>query len=140
MSTHRHFDAICVAVLIVTLFITLLFMNGEAMGIRVIVDEDSEAYSGETLQDFLSVLFGDCVLTCTDPKTGSIIPVEKTADSPSFSPSGVSLDALTTDLAPTESYSFSVDVTFKPVDNDIYESITKTYSVTIAPAVFTPGG
>ena len=86
------------------------------------------------------MLFGDCVLTCTDPKTGSIIPVEKTADSPSFSPSGVSLDALTTDLAPTESYSFSVDVTFKPVDNDIYESITKTYSVTITPAVFTPGG
>ena len=48
MSTHRHFDAICVAVLIVTLLITLLFMNGEALGIRVIVDEDSEAHSGET--------------------------------------------------------------------------------------------
>ena len=48
MSTHRHFDAICVAVLIVTLLITLLFMNGEALGIRVIVDQDSEAHSGET--------------------------------------------------------------------------------------------
>ena len=48
MSTHRHFDAICVAVLIVTLLITVLFMNGEALGIRVIVDEDAEQHSGDS--------------------------------------------------------------------------------------------
>ena len=47
MSTHRHIDAICVAVLILTLLITVLFMNGEALGIRVIVDEDAEEHVGE---------------------------------------------------------------------------------------------
>ena len=47
MSTHRHIDAICVAVLILTLLITVLFMNGEALGIRVIVDEDAEEHGGE---------------------------------------------------------------------------------------------
>ena len=30
MSTHRYFDAICVVVLVLTLLITVLFMNGEA--------------------------------------------------------------------------------------------------------------
>ena len=44
MSTHRYFDAICVVVLALTLLITVLFMNGEAYGIQVIVDEDAEAY------------------------------------------------------------------------------------------------
>lgn len=44
MSTHRAFDAICVVVLMLTLLITVLFMNGEAYGIQVIVDEDAEAY------------------------------------------------------------------------------------------------
>ncbi len=47
MSTHRHIDAICVAVLIVSLLITVLFMNGEALGIRVVVDEDAEEHSGD---------------------------------------------------------------------------------------------
>lgn len=47
MSTHRHIDAICVAVLILTLLITVLFMNGEALGIRMIVDEDAEEHGGE---------------------------------------------------------------------------------------------
>lgn len=47
MSTHRHIDAICVAVLILTLLITVLFMNGEALGIRVIVDEDAEEHGGD---------------------------------------------------------------------------------------------
>ena len=44
MSTHRTFDAICVVVLLLTLLITVLFMNGEAYGIQVIVDEDAEAF------------------------------------------------------------------------------------------------
>ena len=42
MSTHKNFDKICVAVLIVTLLLTLLFVNGEKLGIRVIVDEDAQ--------------------------------------------------------------------------------------------------
>lgn len=46
MSTHRHIDIICVAILSVTLIITVLFMNGEALGIEKIVDEDAETYTG----------------------------------------------------------------------------------------------
>ena len=46
MSTHRHIDIICVAILFVTLIITVLFMNGEALGIEKIVDEDAETYTG----------------------------------------------------------------------------------------------
>ena len=46
MSTHKSIDKICVAVLALTLVLTLLFMNGEALGITNIVDEDSETYSG----------------------------------------------------------------------------------------------
>lgn len=40
MSTHKHFDKICYAVLAVTLIITALFMNGRALGISVISNED----------------------------------------------------------------------------------------------------
>lgn len=42
MSTHKHIDLICAAVLLLTLLLTVLFMNGERFGIRVIVDEDAE--------------------------------------------------------------------------------------------------
>ena len=33
MSTHKHFDKICVVVLALTLAVTILFMNGSALGI-----------------------------------------------------------------------------------------------------------
>ena len=33
MSTHKHIDLICVVALIITLVITILFMNGKALGI-----------------------------------------------------------------------------------------------------------
>ena len=46
MSTHKNFDKICVAVLVLTLFLTVLFMNGRRLGIEVVVDEDDEAHSG----------------------------------------------------------------------------------------------
>ena len=46
MSTHRNFDKICVAVLVFTLLLTVLFMNGRRLGIEVVVDEDDEAHSG----------------------------------------------------------------------------------------------
>ena len=46
MSTHKHFDKICVVVLALTLLLTVLFMNGQKLGIEVVVDEDDEAHSG----------------------------------------------------------------------------------------------
>ena len=42
MSTGKHFSALCALVLALTLAVTVLFMNGEKLGIRVIRDEDSE--------------------------------------------------------------------------------------------------
>lgn len=47
MSTHRHIDVICVVVLLLTLLLTVLFMNGESYGLQVIVDEDAEDYAGD---------------------------------------------------------------------------------------------
>lgn len=34
MSTHKHIDKICIAAVIVSLLLTVLFMNGEALGIQ----------------------------------------------------------------------------------------------------------
>lgn len=42
MSTSKHFNAICAVVLALALAVTVLFMNGEMLGIQVIRDEDSE--------------------------------------------------------------------------------------------------
>ena len=42
MSTHKHIDLICVAVLVCTVLLTLLFMNGERFGLTPVVDWDSE--------------------------------------------------------------------------------------------------
>ena len=51
MSTHRHIDAVCVAVLVFTLLITVLFMNGNAFGIQPIVDEDAEDFIDEVFSE-----------------------------------------------------------------------------------------
>ena len=48
MSTHKNIDRICVVVLVLTLLVTVAFMNGEKLGIRVVADEDAESYSGST--------------------------------------------------------------------------------------------
>ncbi|MCR5090860.1 MAG: carbohydrate-binding domain-containing protein [Oscillospiraceae bacterium] len=45
MSTHKNIDRICVAVLLFALLLTILFMNGEALGLEVIVNEEAESYS-----------------------------------------------------------------------------------------------
>lgn len=45
MSTHNTLDKICVAIVICSLVLTVLFMNGEALGIIKIVDEDAEQNS-----------------------------------------------------------------------------------------------
>ena len=51
MSTHKKFDLICVIVMVFALVLTVLFMNGEKLGITKIVDEDSEAVE-ETLTSY----------------------------------------------------------------------------------------
>ncbi len=48
MSTSKYIDAVCILVLILTLLITVLFINGEAFGIEKLVDEDAEANSGSS--------------------------------------------------------------------------------------------
>ena len=41
MSTHKSIDFICVVVLLLTLLLTVLFLNGERFGIQTVVDEDA---------------------------------------------------------------------------------------------------
>lgn len=48
MSTHKYIDKICIAVLVLALLLTAVFMNGEKLGIQVIQNEDSETSSGST--------------------------------------------------------------------------------------------
>ena len=45
MSTHKHIDLICVAVLVCTLLLTVLFVNGKSFGLQPIVDGDAESSS-----------------------------------------------------------------------------------------------
>ena len=45
MSTHKHIDLICVVVLVIALILTFLFMNGTALGMQAVVDEDAEQNS-----------------------------------------------------------------------------------------------
>ena len=46
MSTHKNIDTICISVLAVCILITILFMNGSTLGIKTIIDEDTEMHSG----------------------------------------------------------------------------------------------
>ncbi len=41
MSTNRHIDAICAVVTVLTVLLAILFMNGAALGIEPITDEDA---------------------------------------------------------------------------------------------------
>ena len=52
MSTSKHIDRICIAALAVMLVLTLLFMNGEKLGIEVIIDEEESGYFSQN--DILS--------------------------------------------------------------------------------------
>ena len=45
MSTHKQIDLICVAVLVFTLLVTVLFMNGQKLGLTPMVDGDAESSS-----------------------------------------------------------------------------------------------
>ena len=46
MSTSRWIDRICVIVITLSLIMTVLFMNGEKLGIELVSDTDAEAYVG----------------------------------------------------------------------------------------------
>ena len=46
MSTHRWIDRICVIVIVLSLIVTALFMNGEKLGIELVPDTDAEGYVG----------------------------------------------------------------------------------------------
>ncbi|MCR5747704.1 MAG: carbohydrate-binding domain-containing protein [Lachnospiraceae bacterium] len=46
MSTNKNIDKICAVVIVIALIVTVLFMNGEKIGITAIVDEDAETYEG----------------------------------------------------------------------------------------------
>ena len=52
MSTNKHFPAVCALMFVLALIVTVLFMNGERLGIRVIRDEDAE--ESEASQYFTS--------------------------------------------------------------------------------------
>ena len=43
MSANKYIDRICIAIIIIGLIITAMFMNGEALGLSLMTDEDSEA-------------------------------------------------------------------------------------------------
>ncbi len=45
MSTHKQIDLICVAVLVCTLLVTVLFMNGQKLGLTPVFDGDAESSS-----------------------------------------------------------------------------------------------
>ncbi len=46
MSTHKGIDRICVIVMVLSLMVTALFMNGEKLGIGLAADTDAEGYAG----------------------------------------------------------------------------------------------
>ena len=48
MSTSKHFNKICIIVIILAMLGTVLFMNGEAFGLTPIIDTDSEYHSDDT--------------------------------------------------------------------------------------------
>ena len=45
MSTHKHIDRICAVVIVLTLLLTVLFMNGASLGLQTVIDEDAEGHS-----------------------------------------------------------------------------------------------
>ncbi len=48
MSADKNINRICIAVLAFTLLLTVAFMNGEKLGIKSMVDQDAEKYSGSS--------------------------------------------------------------------------------------------
>ena len=42
MAIHKSIDKICVAVIVIAVIITVIFMSGEKIGMVTVVDEDAE--------------------------------------------------------------------------------------------------
>ena len=51
MSTHTHIDRICIAVTLLSLLLTLVFMNGDTLGIRRAGEESEDLYFTENDMD-----------------------------------------------------------------------------------------
>lgn len=49
MSTSKYFDRFAVAIMVMGLLLTILFVNGESLGIQKIVDEDTEQHETVSL-------------------------------------------------------------------------------------------
>ncbi len=49
MSTHKHINIICVVIVLISVLVTVLFMNGEKLGLTAVVDEDAESYTGDSI-------------------------------------------------------------------------------------------
>ena len=54
MSTGKHIDIICVAALLVTLLLTVLFIHGKALGLTSVTDGDAENGDGPFTADDLN--------------------------------------------------------------------------------------
>jgi len=48
MSTNKHIDIICVLVLVFAIIVTVIMMNGTALGITSIVDQDAESQEDDS--------------------------------------------------------------------------------------------
>ena len=46
MSSNKYLDRVSAVILVITLIATILFMNGTALGITAVADEDAETYTG----------------------------------------------------------------------------------------------
>ena len=76
MSTYKHFERLCLAVLVLTLFLTVLFMNAGSLGVQAV--SDASGYENR-LFDTSSVHTIDIVMddwehfldTCTDEEYSS---------------------------------------------------------------------
>ncbi len=49
MATHKHITAICVGITVLTLLLTVLFMNGEALGLQPLHAQADSMFSSEDL-------------------------------------------------------------------------------------------
>lgn len=46
MTSNKHIDAVCIAITILAIIITILFFFGDKLGIASVVDEDDSSYNG----------------------------------------------------------------------------------------------
>lgn len=59
MSAHRFIDIICIIVIVFGIIATVLFMNGEKIGLEIMVDADAEGYAGSTFVTENDLVYSD---------------------------------------------------------------------------------